>query len=200
MDLTGYTILVVVFIISLYDFYNLKKLNIKLFKCFWSSILTFVLSFYAIVFLSVLLSMPFGEKYYNRDIFNISAAILILILNFYRINGRKLSKGKITRNKKNGFNNIIIGVLIIFYVGLFSSLTFYSIKYSFALWDKNFTLIEFGNYGLGGSIFVLLNNLLFVIFGSLSNEIASILLFILGITSLIVFSIAGYAFLKEKIK
>ena len=113
MDLTAYIILIFISLISIYDFYQLKKLKIKVFKCLWSAALTLVLSFYAFVFLSLLLSMPFGENYYDHDIFNILALILILIFNYYRIKGRKISKGKVTRDEKSGFNNIITGVIIL---------------------------------------------------------------------------------------
>ena len=39
-------------------------------------------------------------------------------------------------------------------------------KYSFVLWDKTLLPIEFGNYGLGGSVLVIINNILVSIFGT----------------------------------
>mgnify|MGYP006157048411 CR=1 FL=1 len=199
MDLTGYTILVVVSIISLYDFYNLKKLKLTTSKCLTSSLITLVVNFCAIPFLSVLLSMPFENTNLKHENFLIIALILVLIFNFYRINGRKVSKGKIKREEKSGFNNIITGILILFFVSLFSSLIFISIKYSFELWDKTMLLQELGNYGLSGSIIVIINNLLVSIFGEFSNKVASICLFLLGMFALGIFCISGYIFLQNSI-
>ena len=199
MDLTGYIILIFVTLISIYDFYQLKKLKIKISKCLWSAALTLVLSFFATAFLSVLLSMPFGENYYEHDVFIIFALILVLVFNYYRIKGRKISKGKVTRDEKSGFNNIITGVIILFYICLFSSLTYVSIKYSFVLWDKTLSLIEFGNYGLGGTAIVIINNILVSIFGPIANKVASICLFLLGIFALAIFCITRYSFLQNTI-
>ena len=199
MDLTGYIILIFVTLISIYDFYQLKKLKIKISKCLWSAALTLVLSFFATAFLSVLLSMPFGENYYEHDVFIIFALILVLVFNYYRIKGRKISKGKVTRDEKSGFNNIITGVIILFYICLFSSLTYVSIKYSFVLWDKTLSLIEFGNYGLGGTAIVIINNILVSIFGPIANKVASICLFLLGMFALAIFCITGYSFLQNTI-
>jgi len=199
MDLTAYIILIFISLISIYDFYQLKKLKTKITKCLWGAILTFVLSFFAFPILSVSLSMPFGESYYDLSIFEILALSLILIFNYYRIKGRKISKGKITRDEKSGFNNIIIGIIILFYICLFSSLIYVSIKYSFVLWDKTLSLIEFGNYGLGGTAIVIINNILVSIFGPIANKVASICLFLLGIFALAIFCITGYSFLQNTI-
>jgi hypothetical protein len=158
-----------------------------------------VLSFFAFPILSVSLSMPFGESYYDLSIFEILALSLILIFNYYRIKGRKISKGKITRDEKSGFNNIIIGIIILFYICLFSSLIYVSIKYSFVLWDKTLSLIEFGNYGLGGTAIVIINNILVSIFGPIANKVASICLFLLGMFALAIFCITGYSFLQNTI-
>ena len=199
MDLTAYIILIFISLISIYDFYQLKKLKTKITKCLWGAILTFVLSFFAFPILSVSLSMPFGESYYDLSIFEILALSLILIFNYYRIKGRKISKGKITRDEKSGFNNIIIGIIILFYICLFSSLIYVSIKYSFVLWDKTLSLIEFGNYGLGGTAIVIINNILVSIFGPIANKVASICLFLLGMFALAIFCITGYSFLQNTI-
>ena len=197
MDFTAYIILIFIPLISIYDFYQLKKLKIKATKCLWNAVLTLVLSFIAFVFLSILLSMPFGENYYDHDIFNILALILILIFNYYRIKGRKISKGKVTRDEKSGFNNIIIGVIILFSICLFLSLTYVSIKSSFILWDKTLSHITFENYGLGGTAIVIINNILFSIFGPIANKVASICLFLLGIFAFSIFGMTGYAFLQN---
>ena len=199
MDLTGYTILGVVSLISLYDFYHLKKLKVTISKCLKGSLITLIVNFCAIPFLSVLLSMPFEKTNFKHEDFLIIALILVIIFNFYRINGRKVSKGKIKREEKSGFNNIIIGIVILFFIYLFSSLIFISIKYSFVLWDKTLLPIEFGNYGLGGSVIVIINNLMVSIFGVFSNKVASICLFLLGISALGIFCITGYTFLQNTI-
>ena len=197
MYLTGYTVLVVVSIISLYDFYHLKKLKLTTSKCLTSSLITLVVNFCAIPFLSVLLSMPFENTNLKHENFLIIALILVIIFNFYRINGRKVSKGKIKREEKSGFNNIITGILILFFVSLFSSLIFLSIKYSFELWDKTMLLQELGNYGLSGSIIIIINNILVGLFYPYANKVASIGLFFLGIFALGIFCVTSYTFLQS---
>ena len=199
MDLTGYIILIFVTLISIYDFYQLKKLKIKVSKCLWSAALTFVLTIFAAGLLSALLSMPFGNALFKDEVYLILALILILIFNYYRIKGRKISKGKVTRDEKSGFNNIIIGVISLFFVCLFLSLTYVSIKSSFILWDKTLSHITFENYGLGGTAIVIINNILFSIFGPIANKVASICLFLLGIFALAIFCITGYSFLQNPI-
>ena len=199
MDFTGYTLLISVFLISIYDFYTLRKMKVTISKCFTGSLITLILSFFGTSFLSVLISMPFENTNFKHENFLIIALILVIIFNFYRINGRKVSKGKIKRKEKSGFNNIIIGILILFSIYLFSSLIFISMKYSFVLWDKTLLPIEFGNYGLGGSVLVIINNILVSIFGTFSNKIASICLFLLGISTLGISCITGYTFLQKTI-
>ena len=199
MDLTGYIILIFVTLISIYDFYQLKKLKIKVSKCLWSAALTFVLTIFAAGLLSALPSMPFGNALFKDEVYLILALILILIFNYYRIKGRKISKGKVTRDEKSGFNNIIIGVISLFFVCLFLSLTYVSIKSSFILWDKTLSHITFENYGLGGTAIVIINNILFSIFGPIANKVASICLFLLGIFALAIFCITGYSFLQNTI-
>jgi hypothetical protein len=174
-------------------------MKVAISKCFTGSLITLILSFFGTSFLSVLISMPFENTNLKHENFLIIALILVLIFNFYRINGRKVSKGKIKREEKSGFNNIIIGIVILFFIYLFSSLIFISIKYSFVLWDKTLLPIEFGNYGLGGSVIVIINNLMVSIFGVFSNKVASICLFLLGISALGIFCITGYTFLQNTI-
>lgn len=199
MDFTGYTILFSVFLISVYDFYILRKMKVAISKCFTGSLITLILSFFGTSFLSVLISMPFENTNLKHENFLIVTLILVLIFNFYRINGRKFSRGKIVRDKKSGFNNILIGILILFYIYLFSSLIFYSIKYSFELWDKTMLLQEFGNYGLSGSIIIIINNILVGLFYPYANKVASIGLFSLGIFAFGVFCILGYGFFQNYI-
>ena len=73
MDLTGYIILVTVSLISLYDFYHLKKLKLTTSKCLSGSMITLIVNFCAIPFLSVLLSMPFEKTNFKHDDFLIIA-------------------------------------------------------------------------------------------------------------------------------
>ena len=141
--------------------------------------------------------MPFENTNLKHENFLIIALILVLIFNFYRINGRKVSKGKIKREEKSGFNNIITGILILFFVSLFSSLIFLSIKYSFELWDKTMLLQELGNYGLSGSIIIIINNILVGLFYPYANKVASIGLFFLGIYALGIFCVTSYTFLQS---
>jgi len=199
MDLTGYTILISVCLISIYDFYYLRKIKVTISKCFKSSLITLILSFFGTSFLSVLISIPFENSNFQHEHFLIFSLVLVILFNFYRINGRKFSRGKIVRDKKSGFNNILIGILILFYIYLFSSLIFYSIKYSFELWDKTMLLQEFGNYGLSGSIIIIINNILVGLFYPYANKVASIGLFSLGIFAFGVFCILGYGFIQNYI-
>ena len=199
MDLTGYLILITATILSIYDFYQLKKLKIKATKCLSSAVLTFVLSVIAAAFLSVLLSMPFGNALFKDEVYLILALILILIFNYYRIKGRKISNEKVTRDENNGFNNIIITILGLFFISFFLWFIYNCIGGSFILWDKALSPITFGNYGLGGTAIVIINNILFSIFGSIANKVASICLFLLGIFALSIFGMTGYAFLQDTI-
>ena len=199
MDFTGYTILFSVFLISIYDFYILRKMKVAISKCFTGSLITLILSFFGTSFLSVLISMPFENTNLKHENFLIIALILVLIFNFYRINGRKVSKGKIRREDKSGFNNIIIGLIIIFSIFGFSFFIFTTIKYSFELWDKTMLLQEFGNYGLSGSIIIIINNILVGLFYPYANKVASIGLFSLGIFAFGVFCILGYGFIQNYI-
>ena len=86
-----------------------------------------------------------------------------------------------------------------FFVSLFSSLIFLSIKYSFELWDKTMLLQELGNYGLSGSIIIIINNILVGLFYPFANKVASIGLFILGIFALGIFCATSYTFLKTNL-
>ena len=174
-------------------------MKVAISKCFTGSLITLILSFFGTSFLSVLISMPFENTNLKHENFLIIALILVLIFNFYRINGRKVSKDKIRREDKSGFNNIIIGLIIIFSIFGFSFFIFTTIKYSFVLWDQTLIPIEFGNYGLGGSVIVIINNILVSIFGTFSNKIASICLFLLGMSALGIFCISGYTFLQNSI-
>jgi len=199
MDFTGYTLLISVLLISIYDFYTLRKMKVTISKCFTGSLITLILSFFGTSFLGVLISMPFENTNFKHENFLIIALILVIIFNFYRINGRKVLKGKIKREEKSGFNNIIIGLIILFSIFGFSILIFTSIKYSFVLWDKTLIPIEFRNSGLGGSVIVIINNVLISIFGTFSSKIASICLFLLGMSALGIFCITGYTFLQNTI-
>lgn len=88
----------------------------------------------------------------------------------------------------NKFGYLIFGLFIICFAFGF---VYTCLTSSYEVWKKDFTIIEFGNYG-SGTILLIINNLLFNIFGKFANEIASILLFILGISASGVFSIGGY--------
>ena len=67
------------------------------------------------------------------------------------------------------------------------------------MWDKTLIPIEFRNSGLGGSVIVIINNVLISIFGTFSSKIASICLFLLGMSALGIFCITGYTFLQNTI-
>ena len=92
---------------------------------------------------------------------------------------------------KKIFNKLGYYILGLFIISFAIGFVYTCLTSSYAVWKKDFVLIEFGNYG-SGTILLIINNLLFNIFGKFANEIASILLFILGVSALGVFLIGGY--------
>ena len=58
-------------------------------------------------------------------------------------------------------------------------------------------LQELGNYGLSGSIIIIINNILVGLFYPYANKVASIGLFFLGIFALGIFCVTSYTFLQS---
>jgi hypothetical protein len=200
VDFTAYLILTSVFIISIYDFYFLKKIKVINSKCFKISLITFVLSFFATSYLSVLLSMLSISDNLKHEFYLTVALILVTIFNFIRINGRKVINGKIVRDEKSVFsriyNKIIYGIIILFFVYMFSIFIYFCIKYSFIIWDYTPSVMESEGMLSRRNIIVFINNFLHSVFGSLSNKVASVLLFFLGTGIILFICITGYAFLN----
>ena len=92
MDITSYTIIFALLLVGFFDFYNLTKFRIKTSKKIMKVLINLVISFFSISFLSVLISIPFQKVEIKHDIFLIITAIIVLIINFLRINDRKLNK------------------------------------------------------------------------------------------------------------
>jgi hypothetical protein len=200
MDFTAYFILISVFLISIYDFYNLNKIKVTTSKCFKSSSITLVISFFIIGPLSVVLSMIYINNNLKHEVFLIIAATLVAIFNFIRINGRKVINGKIVRDEKSVFtkinNKIIYVIIILFFIYLFLLLIFVCFKYSFIIWDYTPSFMEADKMLTRRNIIVFINNFLHSVFGSLSNKVASILLFLLGAGIIFLISTTGYSFLN----
>lgn len=201
MDFTAYLILISVFLISIYDFYNLNKIKVTTSKCFKSSLITLVVSFFATSFLSVILSMLSINNNFKHEFFLIIALTLVAIFNFIRINGRKVINGKIVRDEKSVFttiyNKIIDVIIILFFVYLILFQIYICFKFSFILWDYIPSFMEADKMLTRRNIIVLINNSLFSVFGSLSNKVASVLLFLLGSGMTFVISTTGYVFLNS---
>lgn len=200
MDFTAYLILTSAFIISIYDFYFLKKIKVITSKCFKSSLITFVLIFFATSILSVLLLMLSISDNLKYDFYLIAALILVTIFNFIRINGRKVINGKIVRDEKSVFsriyNKIIYGIIILFFVYMISLFIYLCFKYSFIIWDYTPSVMESEGMLSRRNIIVFINNFLHSVFGPLSNKVASGLLFFLGTGIILFICTTGYAFLN----
>ena len=200
MDFTKYLILTSAFIISIYDFYFLKKIKVITSKCFKSSLITFVLIFFATSILSVLLSMLSISDNLKHEFYLIIALILVTIFNFIRINGRKVINGKIVRDEKSVFSRIynktIYGIIILFFVYMFSIFIYFCFKYSFIIWDYTPSVMESEGMLSRRNIIVFFNNFLHSVFGPLSNKVASGLLFFLGTGIILFICTTGYAFLN----
>ncbi|MDA0870973.1 MAG: hypothetical protein O3B39_04760 [Proteobacteria bacterium] len=85
-------------------------------------------------------------------------------------------------------------------MSLFISLTYSAITGSIQIWDKVPNKIVFENYGLSGTILVIINNIMVYIFGSLAYKISAVILFLLGIASLGILIAVVLPHLKTKYK
>jgi hypothetical protein len=101
MSSTGVILFIVLIVISIYDFYILKKVKVKISSCLSSSIITL---FFNLILLSIGLllgSIIFSNK---NDYSMIISLILIISISYFRFQGRKINKNKqsekITQIKK----------------------------------------------------------------------------------------------------
>ena len=200
MGILGFVILVSLIIVSLFNYLNLKKLNFPSKKCLYSSIIVFVVSFFSTSYLAIFLSMFFESFTSNINIFSIIALILVLVFNYFRIKERVIKNKKIDYKKGGIYEKIVFSILILLGLSLFISLTYSAITGSIQIWDKVPNKIVFENYGLSGTILVIINNIMVYIFGSLAYKISAVILFLLGIASLGILIAVVLPHLKTKYK
>ena len=65
--------------------------------------------------------------------------------------------------------------------------TYYAINGCFILWNKEPSFMDISNRTGSGTLLIILSNFLYSIFGIYANKLASIVLFVLGFYSFIVF-------------
>jgi len=182
--------------ISIFDFYQLNKFKIKISKCILNSILTLLLSVLLAGILAAILSMMFKDNE-NIDFFYSLGVIIVLILNYFRFIGRRNIRGKIEQDEKGIFTYFLISIFSLWCILCVFWVSYMSITTSLNIWGQDLSYIKFGNYGLGGTALLSINNLLISIFGSLANEIASIFLFWMGLFGFAIFGICIYLLLSE---
>ena len=182
--------------ISIYDFYQLNKFKIKISKCILNSVLTFLLSLLVAGILAAIFSMIFKDSE-SIDFFYTLAVIIVLILNYFRFKGRKNIRGKVEQDEKGIFTYILISIFSMWCLLVVFWVSYISITTSLNIWGQDLSPIKFGNYGLGGTAILLINNLLISIFGLLANEIASIFLFGMGLVGFAVFGCCVYLLFSE---
>ena len=182
--------------ISIYDFYQLNKFKIKITKCILNSILTFLLSLLLAGILAAAFSIIFKDSE-SIDLFYNLALIIVLILNYFRFKGRKNIRGKVVQDEKGIFTYILIFIFSIWCILIVFWVSYMSITTSLNIWGQDLSPIKFGNYGLGGTAILFINNLLISIFGSIGNEVASIFLFWMGLVGFASFGGCIYLLFTE---
>jgi hypothetical protein len=91
MSSTGVILFIVLIVISIYDFYILKKAKVKITSCLSSSIITLLFNLILLSIGLLLGSLIFGDK---NDHWMIISLILILSISYFRFQGRKINKNK----------------------------------------------------------------------------------------------------------
>ena len=125
------------------------------------------------------------------------ALIIVLILNYFRFKGRKNIRGKVVQDEKGIFTYILIFIFSIWCILIVFWVSYMSITTSLNIWGQDLSPIKFGNYGLGGTAILFINNLLISIFGSIGNEVASIFLFWMGLVGFASFGGCIYLLFTE---
>ena len=101
MSSTGVILFIALIVISIYDFYILKKAKAKITSCLSSSIITLLFNLILISIGLLLGSLMFGDK---NDYWMIISLILIISISYFRFQGRKINTNKqsekITKIKK----------------------------------------------------------------------------------------------------
>ena len=197
MDTLGKILFFSLSILCIYAFYQLRKFKIKLTTCLVDSILTFILGLMATSLLGVIISMIFDSSAKNVDPYLYISLSLVIIFNVLRFRSRKSLKGKIVQTKDSAYEYFIIGIIGFLSISFLLWLGYFYIVASIGLWDIPSSQLNFGNRGLAGSIITLTNNILFYFFGTFSNKIASIIIFIMGSFLLVSLSSLLFVFIKE---
>ena len=141
--------------------------------------------------------MIFDSSAKNVDPYLYIALSLVIIFNVLRFRSRKSLKGKIVQTKDSAYEYFIIGIIGFLSISFLLWLGYFYIVASIGLWDIPSLQLNFGNRGLAGSIITLTNNILFYFFGTFSNKIASIIIFIMGSFLLVSLSSLLFVFIKE---
>jgi len=193
MNITSYTIIFSLLLVGFFDFYNLAKFKIKTSKKITKVLINLIVSFFSISFLSIIISIPFEETEIKYETFLIITTIIVLIINFFRINDRKLNKGKLILNE----NGYFLKLMILIFASLGAALLFFIIYFyliiGIEIFSEELTIKQLESYN--GRIFIinLINNFLITLFGKFANEVAAISL--IGIGSAVVLSFITVFFL-----
>ena len=197
MDTLGKILFFSLSILCIYDFYQLRKFKIKLITCLVDSILTFILGLMATSLLGVMISMIFDSSAKNVDPYLYIALSLVIIFNVLRFRSRKLIKGKIVQTEDSAYEYFYLSIVGFVLISFLLWMAYFYIFASIGLWNIPSSQLDFGNHTLAGSILTLANNILYYFFGTFSNKIASIIIFIMGSILLVSLSSLLFVFIKE---
>jgi hypothetical protein len=201
MDSTGIISLISLIILSIIDFLNLKKLKIPVKKCLINALLGFLISFFAVSFLGIILSMVFDSFALSNEFFLIISLVLITIFNYLRITDRVIKNKKIASKKNSLFEKIWITILILLGVIFFLYLIYSYITGGVSIWNlEPSKMIVATNSGLTGLAYTLMNNLMINLFGSFAYKISAILLIAGGTCMLVGILTMGYYLTKSLFK
>ena len=186
MDSTGIILLISLIILSIIDFLNLKKLKIPVKKCLINALLGFLISFFAVSFLGIILSMVFDSFALSNEFFLIISLVLITIFNYLRITDRVIKNKKITSKKNSLFEKICITILILLSGIFFLYFIYFFITGGLSIWNvEPSKMILSTNSGLTGLAYTSVNNLMINLFGSFAYKISGILLIMVGMVLLV---------------
>ena len=87
------------------------------------------------------------------------AVIIVLILNCLRFKGRRNIRGKIEQDEKGIFTYFLISIFSLWCILVVFWVSYISITTSLNIWGQDLSPIKFGNYGLGGTALLSINNL-----------------------------------------
>ena len=199
MDITSYTIIFSLLLVGFFDFYNLAKFKIKTSKKITKVLINLIVSFFSISFLSIIISIPFEETEIKYETFIIITTIIVLIINFFRINDRKLNKGKLILNE----NGYFLKLMILIFASLGAALLFFIIYFyliiGIEIFSEELTIKQLESYN--GRIFIinLINNFLITLFGKFANEVAAISLIGIGSAIVLTFITVFFLFFEKEI-